>query len=103
MFAWMASETFLQVSQLAQGQGPGDDLSLSPAMTLAHRHPSQSDLLSLRLSLVLQGRLLLAQIGHWAQPRCLLLELGLEQLLCLPGKPRQTLQLWQRRCQSGGL
>jgi len=72
-------------------------------MTLAHRHPSRSDLLSLRLSLVLQGRLLLAQVGHWAQQRCLLLKLGLEQLLCPPGKPRQTLQLWQWRCLSRGL
>jgi len=78
---------------------------LSPAMTPAHRHPFWSDLLSLRLSLVLQGRLLPAQVGHWAQLRCLQLELGLEQLLCLLGKPRQTLQLWQRQlwCQSGGL
>ena len=56
-------------------------------------------------SLVLQGRLLPAQVGYWAQPRCLLLELGLEPLPCPLGKPRQTLQLWlqQRWCRSEGL
>jgi len=76
-----------------------------PAMTLAHRHPSQRDLLSLRLSLVLQGRLLPAQVGHWAQLQCLQLELGLEPLLCPPGKLSPPLQLWQRQwwCRSGGL
>ena len=74
-------------------------------MTLANRHPSWSDLLSLRLSLVLRGRLLAAQVGHWAQSLCLWLELGLEQLLCPLGKSRQTLQLWLQQpwCQSGGL
>jgi len=82
VLAWVAAEIFPHVPQLTQGQGPGDDLCLSPAMTLAHHHPSRSNLLSLRLSLVLQGRLLLAQVGHWAQPPCLLLELGLEQLPC---------------------
>jgi len=71
-------------------------------MTLAHRHPSRSDLLSLRLSLVLQGRLLPAQVGYWAQSLCLWLELGLEQLPCPLGNLRQTLQLWQRQCRSGG-
>ena len=51
------------------------------------------------------GVTVLAQVGHWAQPRCLLLELGLEQLLCPLGKPRQTLQLWLQQpwCRSGGL
>jgi len=56
-------------------------------MTLAYWYPSQSDLISLCLSLVLQGRLLPAQVGHWAQPRCLLLEVELELLPCLPRKP----------------
>jgi len=72
-------------------------------MTLAHCHPFQSDLLSLRLSLVLQGRLLLEQVGHWAQPRCLQLELGLElklqHLPCPLGElgQRQWLQQWWYR------
>jgi len=61
-------------------------------------------MISLCLSLVLQGRVLLAQFGHWAQPRCLLLELGLEQLPCPLEKLglRQWLQQQQRWCQLEG-
>jgi len=74
-------------------------------MTLAHCHPSWSDLRSLRLSIVLQGRLLLAQVGHWAQARCLLPELRLEPLPCQLGKPGPPRRSWQRQqwcqCRAG--
>jgi len=88
------------------GTGTGTgwwSLSLSPAMTLAHRHPSRSGLLSLRLSLVLRGRQLPAQVGHWVQSPCLWLELELQQLPCLPDEPGPHQWLQQPWWRSGGL
>jgi len=81
---------------------------------MTHRGPFQPllfcesvilcDLLSLRLSLVLQGPLLPAQVGYWAQPRCLLLELELQQLPCPPGKLGQRRGSWDNAsgCSSRG-
>ena len=52
-------------------------------MTLASPCPAWSDLISLRLSLVLRGQLLPAQVGFWVQ-------LELQHLPCPLAWPRAT-------------
>jgi len=66
-------------------------------MALTHCHPSQGKLISLRIYVSVEGRLIPAGVGSLAQQRCLLP--GMEHPPCLPQGLGQPRGFWQRQSQ----